>query len=154
MNLPRGLPEFLVMPPCRLLCTRVPCLMINDSYTYTIRKSRNERNLLIYFTPHLQNHWKTEVLRNRGSRRRQQSPQRSSRQQIYNHNLYWNSLSPDGGGEPTGDLLDAIKYSFGTFEDFKTLVTSAATGHFGSGWAWLVFTEDGTLDVRSSNAYP
>lgn len=67
---------------------------------------------------------------------------------MYNHNLYWNSMSPDGGGEPTGVLLEAIEESFGSFDDFKTLFTSAATGHFGSGWAWLILTKDLTLDVR------
>ncbi|CAM9330965.1 unnamed protein product [Ascophyllum nodosum] len=71
--------------------------------------------------------------------------------QVYNHNLYWNSMSPDGGGEPTGVLLEAIEDAFGTFADFKDYFTSAATGHFGSGWAWLILTEDGALDVVDSS---
>ena len=58
-------------------------------------------------------------------------------------------MSPDGGGEPTGVLLEAIEDAFGTFADFKDYFTSAATGHFGSGWAWLILTEDDTLDVRA-----
>ncbi|MFK7989293.1 MAG: superoxide dismutase [Sandaracinaceae bacterium] len=58
--------------------------------------------------------------------------------QIWNHTFYWNSLSPDGGGEPTGAIAEAINANFGSFGDFKTAFTKAAGGHFGSGWAWLV----------------
>jgi len=57
--------------------------------------------------------------------------------QTWNHTFFWNSLSPDGGGEPTGALLDAINASFGSFQDFKTQFSTAAAGHFGSGWAWF-----------------
>ena len=67
--------------------------------------------------------------------------------QVYNHNFYWKSLSPDGGGEPVGDLYDDIVESFGTYEYFMDNFTSAASGHFGSGWAWLVQKPDGCLDV-------
>ncbi len=69
--------------------------------------------------------------------------------QIYNHTFYWNSLKPNGGGEPTGALLDAINKSFDSFADFKTLFTQAALGLFGSGWVWLVKDEDGTLGIES-----
>lgn len=55
--------------------------------------------------------------------------------QIYNHNLYWNSLSPTGGGMPTGDLYTAIVSAFGSYEEFQTAFTGYASGHFGSGWA-------------------
>ena len=58
--------------------------------------------------------------------------------QIWNHTFYWNSLSPQGGGHPTGSLQDAIHESFGSFESFKTEFTKVATTTFGSGWAWLV----------------
>lgn len=68
-------------------------------------------------------------------------------QQVFNHNLYWKSLSPYGGGEPTGDLLTAIEAAFGDYATFETTFTSAATGHFGSGWAWLVMYDDGSVDV-------
>ncbi|CAN0173690.1 unnamed protein product [Ectocarpus fasciculatus] len=68
--------------------------------------------------------------------------------QIYNHNLYWNSLSPSGGGMPTGDLYTAIESAFGSYEDFQTAFTDLASGHFGSGWAWLMMHEDGSVDVR------
>ncbi|CAN0182159.1 unnamed protein product [Pylaiella littoralis] len=67
--------------------------------------------------------------------------------QVYNHNVYWESLSPDGGDEPTGDILDVIVDSFGSYDAFKDLFTSYASGHFGSGWAWLILLEDGSLDV-------
>src|SRR5574343_137596 len=73
--------------------------------------------------------------------------------QVWNHTFYWNCLKPQGGGAPTGDLLEAINTSFGSFEEFKTLFTSMAVGLFGSGWAWLVKDEDGTLGVEAmSNA--
>jgi superoxide dismutase, Fe-Mn family len=63
-----------------------------------------------------------------------------------NHTLFWESMSPDGGGEPEGDLADAINDAFGSFDDFKTKVKETGVGQFGSGWAWLV--HDGSkLDV-------
>lgn len=58
--------------------------------------------------------------------------------QIFNHTFYWNSMSPNGGGEPHGPIRDAIDASFGSFAKFKEEFTGAAVGHFGSGWAWLV----------------
>ncbi|EAN80536.1 iron superoxide dismutase [Trypanosoma brucei brucei TREU927] len=58
--------------------------------------------------------------------------------QIFNHDFYWESISPNGGGEPSGKLADAIADSFGSFARFKEEFTNAAVGHFGSGWAWLV----------------
>jgi len=67
--------------------------------------------------------------------------------QVWNHTFYWNSLSPDGGGEPTGDLSKMINDSFGSFADFKEKFSDAAAGQFGSGWAWLVKKVDGKLDV-------
>ena len=73
--------------------------------------------------------------------------------QVWNHSFYWNCLKPQGGGEPTGALADAINVSFGSFEEFKTLFTSMSVGLFGSGWAWLVKDEDGTLGIEAmSNA--
>jgi Fe-Mn family superoxide dismutase len=56
----------------------------------------------------------------------------------YNHSLFWESMSPDGGGEPEGPLKEAIESEFGSFEDFKTKVKETGVGQFGSGWAWLV----------------
>jgi Fe-Mn family superoxide dismutase len=73
--------------------------------------------------------------------------------QVWNHTFYWNSLSPKGGGEPTGKLADAIKASFGSFAQFKEEFTKLAIGTFGSGWAWLVQRADGSLGlVSTSNA--
>jgi len=73
--------------------------------------------------------------------------------QVWNHTFYWNSLSPNGGGEPTGPLADAIVSTFGSFEKFKEELTKTAVTTFGSGWAWLVKNADGTLAlVSTSNA--
>ncbi|WP_028022828.1 superoxide dismutase [Fe] [Enterovibrio calviensis] len=73
--------------------------------------------------------------------------------QIWNHTFYWHCLSPNGGGEPTGDVADAIAKSFGSFEDFKAKFTDSAINNFGSSWTWLVKKADGTLDiVNTSNA--
>jgi superoxide dismutase, Fe-Mn family len=71
--------------------------------------------------------------------------------QHWNHSFYWKSLSPHGGGEPTGALADAIKKSFGSFATFKEGFTAAAVNTFGSGWAWLTKKPDGTLGIASSS---
>ncbi|MCJ8208183.1 superoxide dismutase [Mucilaginibacter sp. RS28] len=68
----------------------------------------------------------------------------------YNHTLFWTLLSPNGGGEPTGDLAKAISSTFGSFADFKTKVNEAGATRFGSGWAWLIVTPDKKLAVTSS----
>src|SRR5690606_24167423 len=57
--------------------------------------------------------------------------------QVWNHSFYWNCLSPNGGGEPSGVLASAIESNFGSFEDFKTKFTDSAVNNFGSGWTWL-----------------
>lgn len=73
--------------------------------------------------------------------------------QVWNHTFYWNSLSPDGGGEPTGALADAIIAEFGSFAAFKEAFTKCAVTTFGSGWAWLVVNPEGKLAlVSTSNA--
>ncbi len=73
--------------------------------------------------------------------------------QIWNHTFYWNSLSPNGGGEPTGDLLEAINKAFGSVEAFKEQFTNSAVNNFGSSWTWLVKKSDGSLAiVNTSNA--
>ncbi len=73
--------------------------------------------------------------------------------QIWNHTFYWNSLSPNGGGEPTGALADAINAKWGSFADFKAAFNDKAVNNFGSSWTWLVKTSDGSLDiVNTSNA--
>lgn len=73
--------------------------------------------------------------------------------QVWNHTFYWNSLAPNAGGAPTGDLAAAIDAQFGSFEKFKEEFTKCAVTTFGSGWAWLVKNADGTLAlVSTSNA--
>ncbi len=64
-----------------------------------------------------------------------------------NHSLFWKVMSPDGGGQPSGELADAINSAFGSFDAFKEKFSSAGAGQFGSGWAWLVAKSDGSLDV-------
>ncbi|MDI3285569.1 Fe-Mn family superoxide dismutase [Polyangium sp. 15x6] len=72
--------------------------------------------------------------------------------QVWNHTFYWHCMKPNGGGEPTGDLADAIKRDFGSFEKFKEEFANAAATQFGSGWAWLV-EKDGKLAVtKTGNA--
>ena len=73
--------------------------------------------------------------------------------QVWNHTFYWNCLSPKGGGEPTGALADAIVKNFTSFATFKEKLTAAAITQFGSGWAWLVKSTDGSLAIeQTSNA--
>ncbi|MFH0756050.1 MAG: superoxide dismutase [Bacteroidota bacterium] len=67
----------------------------------------------------------------------------------FNHNLYWKFMSPQGGGEPSGKLADAIVKDFGSFEEFKKLFSATAASHFGSGWGWLLLDGDGKLQVTS-----
>lgn len=73
--------------------------------------------------------------------------------QVWNHTFFWNCLSPNGGGQPTGELAEAINKAFGSFDKFKEEFAKTAVGTFGSGWAWLVKKADGSLDlVSTSNA--
>jgi Fe-Mn family superoxide dismutase len=73
--------------------------------------------------------------------------------QVWNHTFYWNSVSPNGGGEPTGALAAAINAEFGSFAGFKEAFTQCAVTTFGSGWAWLVKNPEGKLAlVSTSNA--
>ena len=73
--------------------------------------------------------------------------------QVWNHTFYFQSFSPQGGGEPTGTLADAIIRDFGSIAEFKEKFAKAAATLFGSGWAWLVKKADGKLEiVQESNA--
>ncbi|RAP26919.1 superoxide dismutase [Candidatus Marinamargulisbacteria bacterium SCGC AG-333-B06] len=67
-----------------------------------------------------------------------------------NHNLFWSILSPQGGGEPTGDLGNDITQTFGSFDTFKSEFSNAAATRFGSGWAWLCVHSDGSLKICST----
>jgi superoxide dismutase, Fe-Mn family len=68
-----------------------------------------------------------------------------------NHTLFWESMSPDGGGTPDGDLAAAIDSAFGSFDDFKSKVKDAGVNQFGSGWSWLVHDGSGLSVVSSAN---
>jgi Fe-Mn family superoxide dismutase len=70
--------------------------------------------------------------------------------QVWNHTFYWHSMKPAGGGEPSGDLADAIKRDFGSFAKFSEDFSSAAATQFGSGWAWLVLGKDKKLAVTKT----
>ncbi len=73
--------------------------------------------------------------------------------QVWNHSFYWNCLSPNGGGEPTGELAAAINDKFGSFAEFKAAFSQTSITTFGSGWGWLVKNKDGSLElVSTSNA--
>ena len=73
--------------------------------------------------------------------------------QVWNHTFYWNCLSPNGGGEPSGALADAINSAFGSFEEFKSKFEASCVNNFGSGWTWLVKNASGAVEiVNTSNA--
>ena len=72
--------------------------------------------------------------------------------QHYNHSFFWNSISANGGGEPTGAIADAINASFGSFESFKKEFVAGGVGQFGSGWVWLVADGDTLKITKSANA--
>ena len=73
--------------------------------------------------------------------------------QVWNHSFYWNCLSPNGGGAPTGALADAINAKFGSFDEFKKQFSQSAATNFGSGWTWLVKNADGSIEIfNTSNA--
>lgn len=72
--------------------------------------------------------------------------------QHYNHSFFWNSISPNGGGAPGGDIAAAIDASFGSFDSFKTEFVNNGVGQFGSGWVWLVADGDTLRVVKSANA--
>ena len=71
--------------------------------------------------------------------------------QVWNHTFYWNCLSPNGGGAPSGDLAAAINGAFGSFDNFKAEFTKAAATNFGAGWTWLVKNADGSLAIVSTS---
>src|SRR5262249_33183850 len=77
------------------------------------------------------------------------NPVRNNAGGHWNHSLFWTQMKKGGGGEPKGQLADAIKSTFGSFEEFKTKLAAAGVGRFGSGWAWLV-VKDGKLAIDST----
>jgi superoxide dismutase, Fe-Mn family len=93
-----------------------------------------------------------EVLQNLGSLPSdKQGPVRNNGGGHYNHTLFWQMLSPDGGGAPSGELASAIDSAFGSFEDFKGKFKEAGIGQFGSGWVWLIKDGDGVAIVSTPN---
>lgn len=73
--------------------------------------------------------------------------------QVWNHTFFWDCLTPNGGGTPSGDVLNAIEKNFGSFDEFKSKFSTAAATLFGSGWTWLTKKPDGSLEiVQTSNA--
>ena len=72
--------------------------------------------------------------------------------QTWNHSFFWLSLKPNGGGEPTGALADAINQKWGSFDAFKKAFVTAAVGNFGSSWTWLVKKADGSVDIVNTGA--
>ena len=68
----------------------------------------------------------------------------------YNHSLFWSTMSPNGGGAPSGALAEAIDAAFGSFDAFKDAFSKAAATRFGSGWAWLCVHKGGKVDVCST----
>lgn len=72
--------------------------------------------------------------------------------QVWNHTFYWNSMSPTGGGEPTGELADKINSAFGSLDGFKEKFAEAGTTQFGSGWAWLIEGDSGLEITKTANA--
>lgn len=71
--------------------------------------------------------------------------------QVWNHTFFWNSMSPKGGGKPSGAIADAIDRDFGSYDKFAEEFKAKAAGEFGSGWAWLVINGDGKLEVTSTH---
>ena len=72
--------------------------------------------------------------------------------QVWNHTFFWSCMKPSGGGQPTGDLADAINRAFGSYDAFKSKFAAEAAGRFGSGWAWLVKDGDTLAVTSTSNA--
>ena len=72
--------------------------------------------------------------------------------QVWNHTFFWNCMKPNGGGEPTGALSEAINKKWGSYADFKKAFVTSAVGNFGSGWTWLVKKPDGSVDIVNMGA--
>ena len=83
--------------------------------------------------------------------RKSEGPVFNNAGQAWNHTFYWNCLSAKGGGSPVGKLAQAIDAKFGSYDEFKKQFTKAAVGTFGSGWAWLVKSGDGSVAIESTS---
>jgi Fe-Mn family superoxide dismutase len=92
-----------------------------------------------------------EVLQNLGSLGDKETPVRNNGGGHANHSFFWEIMSPDGGGEPEGELASAIDEAFGSFGDFQGELKAAGVGQFGSGWAWLIHDGSGLAVVSTPN---
>ena len=92
-----------------------------------------------------------EVLKNLEALGAKATPVRNNGGGHYNHSLFWEWMSPNGGGEPSGALGDAINSTFGSFDSFKDAVKTAGVNQFGSGWSWLVHDGSGLAVVSTAN---
>jgi superoxide dismutase, Fe-Mn family len=92
-----------------------------------------------------------EVLKNLGSLGDKETGVRNQAGGHYNHSLFWEWMSPDGGGSPDGDLAAAIESAFGSFDDFKAQFKDAGVKRFGSGWSWLIHDGSGLAVVSTAN---
>lgn len=108
-------------------------------------------NNLIKDTP-LANASLEEIIQEAARNRPQQEGIFNNAAQVWNHTFFWNSMRPNGGGQPTGDIADKIKQDFGSYDEFREKFKTAATTQFGSGWAWLTL-DGGKLNVvKTPNA--
>ncbi|HEY9427421.1 MAG TPA: superoxide dismutase [Gemmatimonadaceae bacterium] len=111
----------------------------------------NNLNAAIEKAPELQNKSLDELLKNLSAvPEKVRTAVRNNAGGHWNHSMFWAIMAPNAGGEPTGDLANAIKKSFGDFSKFKEQFNAAASGRFGSGWAWLVRDGSGGLSIEST----
>jgi Fe-Mn family superoxide dismutase len=111
----------------------------------------NNLNAAIEKAPELQSKSLEELLKNLSAvPEKVRTAVRNNAGGHWNHSLFWTIMTPNGGGEPTGDVANAIKKSFGDFSKFKEQFNAAASGRFGSGWAWLVSDPSGALSIEST----
>jgi Fe-Mn family superoxide dismutase len=111
----------------------------------------NNLNAAIEKAPELQNKSLEELLKNLSAvPEKVRTAVRNNAGGHWNHSMFWMIMAPNAGGEPTGELADAINKSFGDFSKFKEQFNAAASGRFGSGWAWLVTDPQGKLAIEST----
>ena len=111
----------------------------------------NNLNAAIEKAPELQNKSLEELLKNLSAvPEKVRTAVRNNAGGHWNHSMFWLIMAPNAGGEPTGELADALKKSFGDFSKFKEQFNAAASGRFGSGWAWLVSDRQGSLSIEST----
>jgi Superoxide dismutase len=111
----------------------------------------NNLNAAIEKAPELQNKTLDELLRNLNAvPENVRTAVRNNAGGHWNHSLFWQIMTPNGGGEPNGALASAITKAFGDFAKFKTQFNAAGSGRFGSGWAWVVANGSGALSIEST----